>query len=71
MYDNAGISTYLLLCFLGYSRVIVLLLTRDTHSPDLPQGLYHTTFPNCEDVFPTALAFARELAANTSQTSVV
>ncbi len=71
MYDNAGISTYLLPCFLGYSRVIVLLLTRDTHSPDSPQGLYHATFPNCEDVFPAALAFARELAANTSQTSVV
>jgi len=44
----------------------------DVDSPDSPllQGLYHATFPNREDVFPAALAFARELAANTSQTSV-
>jgi len=32
--------------------------------------LYHATFPNREDVFPAALAFAHELAANTSQTAV-
>ena len=36
MYDNAGILTYLLPCFLGYSHVIVLLLTRDMHLPNLP-----------------------------------
>jgi enoyl-CoA hydratase/carnithine racemase len=43
-----------------------------TYSPDSPllQGLYHETFPKREDVFPAAFAFARELAANTSQTSV-
>jgi hypothetical protein len=48
------------------------LLGGGTYSPDSPllQGLYHATFPNREDVFPAALAFARELAANTSQTSV-
>ena len=57
---------------LGYSRAIALLLTGDTHSPDSPllQGLYHATFPNREDVFPAARAFARELAVNESPTSV-
>jgi len=67
-----GISTYLLPRLLGSSRAIALLLTGETRSPDSPllQGLYHATFPNREDVFPAALAFARELAANTSQTSV-
>jgi enoyl-CoA hydratase/carnithine racemase len=49
-----------------------LLLTGGTYSPDSPllQGLYHATSPKREEVFPAALAFARELAANTSQTSV-
>ena len=49
-----------------------LLLSGGTYSPNsqLLQGLYHNTFPNREDVFPAALAFAHELAANTSQTAV-
>jgi enoyl-CoA hydratase/carnithine racemase len=49
-----------------------ILLSGCTYSPDssLLQGLYHATFPNRKDVFPAALAFARELAANTSQTAV-
>lgn len=49
-----------------------LLLSGGTYSPDSPllQGLYHATFSNREDVFPAALAFAHELAANTSQTAV-
>jgi len=65
-------SSYLLPRLLGYSRAVGLLLSGGTYSPDSPllQGLYHATYPNREDVFPAALAFARELAANTSQTSV-
>jgi enoyl-CoA hydratase/carnithine racemase len=65
-------SSYLLPRLLGYSRAVALLLTGGTYSPDSPllQGLYHGTFPNREDVFPAALGFARELAANTSQTSI-
>ncbi|KAI9463296.1 peroxisomal enoyl-CoA-hydratase [Lactarius psammicola] len=65
-------SSYLLPRLLGYSRAVGLLLTGGTYSPDSPllQGMYHATFPNREDVFPAALAFAHELAANTSQTSI-
>lgn len=65
-------STYLLPRLLGYSRTVGLLLSGGTYSPNSPllQGLYHTTFPNREDVFPAALSFAHELAANTSQTAV-
>jgi len=68
----AAASTYLLPRLLGYSRTVGLLLSGGTCSPDSPllQGLYHATFPNREDVFPAALAFAHELAANTSQTAV-
>ena len=69
---HAAASTYLLPRLLGYSRTVGLLLSGGTISPDSPllQGLYHATFPNREDVFPAALAFAHELAANTSQTAV-
>ena len=69
---NAAASTYLLPRLLGYSPTVGLLLSGGTYSPDSPllQGLYHATFPNREDIFPAALAFARELAANTSQTAV-
>ncbi|KAH9003118.1 peroxisomal enoyl-CoA-hydratase [Lactarius hatsudake] len=65
-------SGYLLPRLLGYSRAVGILLSGSTYSPDSPllQGLYHATFPNREDVFPAALAFAHELAANTSQTGV-
>ena len=65
-------SSYLLPRLLGYSRAVGILLTAGMHSPDSPllQGLYHATLPNREDVFPAALAFAQELAANTSQTGV-
>ena len=69
---HAAASTYLLPRLLSYSRTVGLLLSGGTYSPDSPllQGLYHATFPNREDVLPAALAFARELAANTSQTAV-
>jgi len=65
-------SSYLLPRLLGYSRAVGILLTGGTYSPESPllQGMYHATFPNREDVFPAALAFAHELAANTSQTSI-
>ena len=65
-------SSYLLPRLIGYSRAVGILLTGGTYSPDSPllQGMYHATFPNREDVFPAALAFAHELAANTSQTSI-
>ncbi|KAI9509827.1 peroxisomal enoyl-CoA-hydratase [Russula earlei] len=65
-------STYLLPRLIGYSRAVALLLSGGTYAPDSPllQGLYYASFPNREEVFPAALAFARELAANTSQTSV-
>ena len=71
-YYYAAASTYLLPRLLGHSRTLGLLLSGGTYSPDslLLQGLYHATFPNREDVFPAALAFAHELAANTSQTAV-
>ena len=48
------------------------MLSGGTYSPDSPllQGLYYATFPNREDVFPAALAFAHELAANSSQTAL-
>jgi len=68
----AAASSYLLPRLLGYSRAVGLLLSGGTYSPDSPllQGLYHATYPNRDDVLPAALAFARELAANASQTSV-
>jgi len=71
-YPYAAASTFLLPRLLGYSRAVGLVLSGGTYSPDSPllQGLYHATFPNREDVFPAALAFARELAENTSQTAV-
>ncbi|KAI0267637.1 peroxisomal enoyl-CoA-hydratase [Gloeopeniophorella convolvens] len=65
-------SSYLLPRLIGHARATALLLTGGTFSPDSPllQGLYYASLPKREDVFPAALAFAQELAANTSQTSV-
>ncbi|KAJ7285145.1 peroxisomal enoyl-CoA-hydratase [Mycena rebaudengoi] len=65
-------SSYLLPRLLGHSRANSLLLTGDTFTPDSPyvQGLYHKILPTREAVFPAALAFAKELAANTSQVSI-
>ncbi|KAK7062737.1 hypothetical protein VNI00_000225 [Paramarasmius palmivorus] len=65
-------SSYLLPRLLGHSRASSLFLTGSTYSPNSPQiqSLYHEILPSREEVFPKALALAKELAANTSQTSV-
>ncbi|KAI0034725.1 peroxisomal enoyl-CoA-hydratase [Vararia minispora EC-137] len=68
---EAGAS-FLLPRLVGHAKATALLLTGGTFSPDSPylQGLYHDILPTREAVLPTALAFARELAENTSMTSV-
>ena len=65
-------SSYLLPKLLGHSRALSLLITGATVSPDSPliSGLYHAILPKREEVFPAALALAKDLAANTSQTAV-
>lgn len=67
-----AVSTYLLPRLLGHSKATSLLLTGSTVSPSSPflQGLYHAILPTREEVFPTAKAFAEELAANTSMPAV-
>ncbi|KAJ6531958.1 peroxisomal enoyl-CoA-hydratase [Mycena capillaripes] len=67
-----AISSYLLPRLIGHSRANSLLLTGATFTPESPliQGLYHQILPTREEVFPAALAFAKELAATTSQTSI-
>ncbi|KAE9405221.1 peroxisomal enoyl-CoA-hydratase [Gymnopus androsaceus JB14] len=65
-------STYLLPRLLGHSRANSLLLSGITVSPTSPliSNLYHEILPRREDVFPAALALAKDLAINTSQISV-
>ncbi|KAJ6513081.1 peroxisomal enoyl-CoA-hydratase [Mycena sanguinolenta] len=67
-----AISSYLLPRLVGHSRANSLLLTGATFTAESPlvQGLYHQILPTREEVFPTALAFAQELAATTSQVSI-
>ncbi|KAJ6513078.1 peroxisomal enoyl-CoA-hydratase [Mycena sanguinolenta] len=69
---SAATSSYLLPRLVGQSRANSLLLTGASFTPDSPfmQGLYHQILPTREEVFPAALAFAKELAATTSQVSV-
>ncbi len=54
------------------SRAKALFLSGTVLSPTSPllAGLYYAVIPKREDVFPGALAFARELAESTSQTAV-
>ncbi|KAJ6576675.1 peroxisomal enoyl-CoA-hydratase [Mycena vulgaris] len=65
-------SSYLLPRLIGHSRANSLLLTGATFTADSPivAELYHKILPTREEVFPAALAFAKELAATTSQVSV-
>lgn len=65
-------SSYLLPKLLGHSRALSLFLTGATVSPDSPllAGLYYSILPTREEVLPAALALARDLAENTSQTAV-
>ncbi|KAF8206255.1 peroxisomal enoyl-CoA-hydratase [Mycena galopus ATCC 62051] len=67
-----AISSYLLPRLIGHSRANSLLLTGATFTPESPliRDLYHQILPTREEVFPTALAFAQELAATTSQVSI-
>ncbi|KAI0636021.1 peroxisomal enoyl-CoA-hydratase [Trametes polyzona] len=64
-------SSFLLPKLLGNSCALSLFLTGQTVTPDSPliSGLYHTILPTREEVFPAALALAKDLAANTSQTA--
>ncbi|PPQ95223.1 hypothetical protein CVT26_014914 [Gymnopilus dilepis] len=65
-------SSYLLPRLIGHSRATSLLLTGATVTPDSPyiQSLYHQILPTREEVYPAALAFAIELAENTSQVAI-
>jgi enoyl-CoA hydratase/carnithine racemase len=68
----AAMASWMLPRLLGHSKANALLLTGETVSPDSPyiRELYHKILPTREQVFPAALAFAQELAANTSQVTI-
>jgi enoyl-CoA hydratase/carnithine racemase len=57
---------------LGHANATAVLLSGETLTPDSRyiRDLYYKIIPQREQVFPAALEFARELAANTSQLSV-
>ena len=65
-------SSYLLPRLIGHSRAMSLFITGATVTPDSPllSGLYHAILPTREEVFPAALALAKDLAVNTSQTAI-
>ncbi|KAH9481282.1 Enoyl-CoA hydratase AFT3-1 [Psilocybe cubensis] len=56
----------------GHSKASYLMLSGAVVSPDSKHisDLYHEIIPTREAVYPTAKAFAEELAANTSQVAV-
>lgn len=68
----AATSSYLLPRLLGHSKANSLLLSGATVSPDSKyiSDLYYGIIPTREAVYPTAKAFAEDLAANTSQVAV-
>lgn len=72
LFSSKAAASFLLPHLLGHSRANSLLLTGEVVDPSSPhlQGLYHKIVPAREDVYPEALAYARELAAQTSQTAV-
>jgi enoyl-CoA hydratase/carnithine racemase len=67
-----AVSSFLLPRLLGHSKATSLLLSAETVSPKHPhiRDLYHEVYPTREEVFPAALAFAKELAANTGQVAI-
>lgn len=69
--QSTACSSFLLPKLLGHSRALSLFLTGQTVTPDSPliSGLYYAILPTREEVFPAALALAKDLAANTSQTA--
>ncbi|OSD06654.1 peroxisomal enoyl-CoA-hydratase [Trametes coccinea BRFM310] len=65
-------SSYLLPRLIGHSRAMALFITGATVTPDSPllDGLYYAILSKREDVFPAALALAKDLAENTSGTAI-
>jgi Enoyl-CoA hydratase/isomerase len=72
LFYSPAMATWFLPRLLGHSKATSLLLTGETVKPSSEsiRDLYHKILPTREDVFPAALAFAHELAANTSQLSI-
>ena len=70
--QQTAASTYLLPRLIGQSRANSLFLTGGTFSPNSPQiqSLYHEILPTREEVFPKALALAKELAIHAAPKSV-
>jgi enoyl-CoA hydratase/carnithine racemase len=57
---------------IGHAKANALFLTGHTINPESPyiRDLYYKVYPTREEVFPAALEFAKEIAANTSQLSI-
>ncbi|KIY64733.1 peroxisomal enoyl-CoA-hydratase [Cylindrobasidium torrendii FP15055 ss-10] len=68
-----GLMTHFLPRLIGLSRANAIFLSGASPlypTSPLLDGLYYQVFEKREDVFPAALAFAKELASSTSQTAV-
>ncbi|KIY64835.1 peroxisomal enoyl-CoA-hydratase [Cylindrobasidium torrendii FP15055 ss-10] len=67
-----SLSSYFLPRLVGLAKAKAIFLTGGALTPDSPllDGLYYQSFAERAEVFPASLAFAKELAANTSQTAV-